>query len=111
MRSAFNSSLLLPNPAPYTQPLPLHFLTLIFKVQLKHVVLRDPLPSVAMDVVEVNLASAVGIAIGGLVDGASSQFASFLHSQVFAKAAVNHTIGVHGARAHREEVSTHAVAL
>lgn len=111
MRSAFNPSLLLPNPAPSTQPLPLRFLALIFEVQLKDVVLRNPLPSVAMDAVEVNLASAVGISIGGLVDGAAAQVASFLHGQVVAKAAVNHAVGVHGARAHREEVSAHAVAL
>lgn len=93
------------------QPLSLCFLALVFKVQLKHVFLRDPFPTLAVDVVEIDLASAVGITVSSLVDGAAAQVAGFLYGQVIAKAAVDDTVGVHGTRTNCEQVSAHAVAL
>lgn len=94
-----------------SQPIPLCFLALVFKVQLKHIFLRDPFPALAVDAVEVDLASAVGVAVGSLVDGAAAQVAGFLYGHVVAKAAVDDTVGVHWPRTDCKQVSAHAVAL
>lgn len=86
-------------------------LILVPLVQHEHVVLGDPGPALAVDVIEVDLPAAVGVAVRGLVNGAAAQLARLLHGQVVPQAAVHHAVGVHGPRAHGEQVATHPVPL
>lgn len=48
------------------------FLTLVLLVQQEHVILGNPRPALAVDVVEVDLPTAVGVAVRSLVDGAAT---------------------------------------
>lgn len=65
-------------------------------MQHQHVILGDPCPALAVHVVEVDLPSAVGVAVRGLEDSAAAQLAGLLHRQVVSQATVHHTVGVHG---------------
>lgn len=78
-------------------------------MEREYVVLRDPLPALAVYTVKVDVAAAVGIAEGGLVDGATAEIAGLLDGQVGAVPAVEDAIGVHGTRAHGKHIATHPV--
>lgn len=83
-------------PLNFLLPLPLRLLFVLL-VQRQHVGLGDPCPTFAVDVVQVDLPSAVGVTVRRLVDGTAAQLASLLHTEAVPQAAVHYAIGVHGA--------------
>ena len=83
----------------------------VLLVQLQHIILRHPGPAFTVNVVQIDLASAVSISIGGLVDRSTGQLTGLLYGQVIAQAAVQGPVGIHGARTHGKQVTTHTVPL
>lgn len=100
----YNKLLPLTNSAPPSHLFSFSQLCLIFVLLVQHenIFLGDPGPALAVNVVQVDLPSTVGITVRGLVDGAAAQLAGLLHGQVVPQATVHDTVGVHGARAHRK---------
>lgn len=96
-------------PTPPDPVICLGLLTLVLMVQCEYVILRDPFPALAVYTVKVDLATAVGITEGGLVDGVAAKVAGLLDGQVGAVATIEDSVCVHRTGAHGEHITTHTV--
>merc|ERR1712137_772881 len=80
-------------------------------VEVKDVVCADLDPALFADVVEVDLATRVRVAVGSVVDGAASEVVGLLGLHVPSEARVEDTVGKGGARADREALALEAGAV